>query len=134
MLNKLHVLKGGWLNNDKKHPCPFFLFCFPFFLSVPEIKKVPWPIDVSKRGFCKKAACSLHLDRTTFAKNRCNRLEALPNPSFLVTTPGKREMLHQDSEHVVTPQHPAPTTLVAARWGVLRDCCPWDRPGLTMAE
>lgn len=77
------------------------LFFFFLFLSVPETEKVPWPIVILKRGFCKKAARSLHLDCASFAKNRCNWLEALLNPPFPVITPGKRKTQHQNSEHVL---------------------------------
>lgn len=117
MLNKLHVLKGGWLKNNKKHRRPF---CF---LSVPEMKNVPWPIVISKRGFCKKAACSLHLDHATFAKNRCNSGWKLLHPPFPVITPGKRKRHRQNSEHVLSSHERPWVTHAGVSLGLIDPRC-----------
>lgn len=54
MLNKLHVRKGGWLYNNKKHPCPFvfpllFLFSFLFQRLRKFLGQSSSPIGVSAK-------------------------------------------------------------------------------------
>lgn len=52
---------------------PVLFVYFPFFSFLfQRLRKFLGQSSSQKRGFCKKAACSLHLDCATFAKNRCN--------------------------------------------------------------